>query len=66
MNALKKKYKTFEEGFNDYLASFMEAEADFGCHLPPNETEKARMKEQFKNLWNAENCSLEEATFRYY
>lgn len=66
MNELRKKYKTFEEGFDDYVGSFMEAEADFGSYLPPNEEEKNRMREQFKCLWDAENCSLEEATFRYY
>lgn len=66
MNELRNKYKTFEDGFKDYVASFMEAEADFGSHLPPNEKETERLKDQFKALWEAENCTMEEATFRYY
>ena len=66
MNELRKHYKTFEEGLQDYTASFMEAEKDFGCYAPPNEEEKKRLTEQFKALWEAENCTMEEAEFRYY
>ena len=66
MNELRKVYKTFEDGFKDYIGSFMEAEADFGCHLPPNEKETERLRERFKVLWEAENCTLEEMQFRYY
>ena len=65
MNELRKNYKTFEDAFNDYLASWMEAEKDFGNHLPPNEQEKERLREQFKPLWEAENCKMEEMNFHY-
>ena len=66
MNELRKKYKDFEEGFKDYVASFMAAEKDFGNCAPPNEEETARLREKFKVLWEAENCTMEEAKFRYY
>ena len=66
MNEVRNKYKSFEEGFNDYIASFMEAESDFGCYAPPNEEEKKRLRERFQVLWDSENCKLEEAEFRYY
>ena len=66
MNAIKQKYKTFENAFKDYVASFMEAEADFGNRSQPNEKELARLKEQFKPIWEAEDSKLEQMTFRYY
>ena len=66
MNELRKNYKTFEDGLKDYIASFMAAEKDFGCCAQPNEEEKERLTQQFKNLWEAEDCSMEEATFRHY
>ena len=66
MNELRKNYKTFEEGLVDYIGSFMEAERDFGCYAPPNEEEKKRLTERFKTLWDAENCKMEDAVFRYY
>ena len=66
MNEIRKKYKTFDDAFKDYVASFMEAEADFGSHLPPNEKELERLKDQFKPIWEAEDCKLEEMNFRYY
>ena len=66
MNEIRNKYKTFEDAFKDYVASFMEAEADFGSHLPPNEKELERLKAQFQPIWEAENSKLEEMEFRYY
>ena len=66
MNELRKNYKSFEEGLKEYIASFMEAEIDFGGYAPPNEEEKKRLTEQFKSLWEAENCKMEDAVFRYY
>lgn len=66
MNEIRKEYKTFEEGLDAYIGSFMDAERDFGCYLPPNEEEKKRLAERFKVLWEAEDCTLEEMVFRYY
>lgn len=66
MNEVRQNYKTFEDAFKDYVASFMEAEADFGSHLPPTEKELERLKEQFKPIWEAENSTMEEMEFRYY
>ena len=66
MNELRKNYKTFEDALNDYIASFMEAERDFGCYAPPTEKERERLAEQLKSLWNAETCSLDAMEFRYY
>ena len=66
MNELRKNYKSFEEGLKDYIASFMAAERDFGCYAPPNEEEKKWLTERFKSLWEAEDCKMEDAVFRYY
>jgi hypothetical protein len=66
MNELRKNYKTFEEGLKDYVASFMEAEKDFGNRSQPNEQEMKQLTEQFKALWEAESCTIEEAKFKYY
>ena len=66
MNEIREHYKNFEDAFSEYLGSWMEAEKDFGCYLPPNEEELTRLRDRFKSLWEAENCSLEEIEFRYY
>ena len=66
MNEIRKNYKTFEDGLKDYIGSFMQAERDFGCCAPPNEQEKKRLTDQFKALWEKEDCKLEDMEFRYY
>ena len=66
MNEIRQKYKTFDDAFKDYLASWMAAEKDFGSHLPPNKEEVERLKSSFKQLWEAEDCKLEAMEFRYY
>lgn len=66
MNELRKNYKSFEDGLKDYVASFMEAEKDFGNQAQPSEEEMERLRAEFKVLWEKENCTMEEAEFRYY
>ena len=34
MNEIRQNYKTFEDGFKNYIASFMDAEHDFGMLCP--------------------------------
>ncbi len=66
MNEIRKNYKTFEEGFKDYIANFMAAERDFGCYATPNAEEKKRLEKRFKALWDAEECKMEDMEIRYY
>ena len=66
MNKLRENYKTFEEGFKDYLASWIAREKDFGYCATPSEEDKERLKERFKTLWEAEDCPMKEAIFQDY
>ena len=66
MNEIREHYKNFEDAFSEYLSSWMDAEKDFGCYLPPNEKEMERLRDRFKSIWDAENCSLDAIEFRYY
>jgi hypothetical protein len=65
MNELRRNYKSFEAGLKDYVASFMAAEKDFGNHCSPTEKEMERLRGEFRNLWEAEDSTMEEAEFRY-
>ena len=66
MNELRNNYKTFEDGFKDYLASWVERERDFGYCAQPTEKDKEWLKDRFKLLWEAENCEMKEAKFLDY
>jgi hypothetical protein len=66
INELRKEFDTFEDGLGWYIGTFMSAERDFGCYMPPNEKEKERLGKQFLNAWNNPNSTLENSEFHYF
>lgn len=66
INELRKKFDTFEDGLGWYIGTFMSAERDFGCYMPPNKEEEERFRTQFRDMWNNPNSTLENSEFRYY